>query len=69
MLYDPDVFDKELKGLCIPMQIKDADAWITRISFEFFNQLNAVGYGKFRTTVSVFSPLPDINNELSDVKD
>lgn len=48
-LFDPTVIDKALKGLRMPMNINDAEARVTQFCSEFFNRLNAVGYGKFRT--------------------
>lgn len=49
VLYDPNVIDKALKGLRMPININDAEARVTQFCSAFFNRLNAVGYGKFRT--------------------
>ena len=49
VMYDPATIDKALRKLRIPMHISDPEARITQYCAEFFNRLNGVGYGKFRS--------------------
>lgn len=49
VLYDPNMIEKALKGLRMPMNINDADNRVTQFCFHVFKRLNEVGHGKLRT--------------------
>lgn len=49
VLYEPTVSIKSLNRLWLPMSINGANARAAQFFFEFFNRLNEVGHGKFRT--------------------